>query len=259
MTNVNKLIGINLPSGPAYRDISEFDQFNPFSGIPVSDGLQISWFGSGKFGSPMKNYSNSAFKITVTGSPAVKDSYVQVSDGNYYSLGMPAGSDLAKAKEVTIITVAANLSSSADAWVLSNYGGNNSESSDSILYRKDMKCETYGSYNGGLASVLNDTSKAGAQGSTLICAAVMKEKSQSNIVYQSATDDLGKTNRDFAVGSRAINATRNYLIGARHGMSGNGASNVSIVLAYSRALTDGEILLLSRFIRNDMGVKFGIW
>lgn len=251
MNTVVPLIQGVLPAGPAYMNISEFDIFNPFYDIPYSTNLAAAGFFSSQMINPLNNHADLGKPFLKVGVPDINSRYASVSDGNYIDTQIKVdGAD------ATIIEIAKNPSTTVDAWSISNYTGNNAIGSDSILLRKDRQMEVYTSAGTGLISTVINMTGAGAPGDLAVCAGRFGPNDVTGSVYRPATGDLLHGTRAAA---RATNANRNYCIGVRPGLSGNGNSNVSVVLIYKERLSDANLLSVMKYLRTTFGARYGLW
>ncbi|MEN4198915.1 hypothetical protein [Serratia marcescens] len=245
------LINGELPSGPAYMDISEFDIFNPFADIPYFNNMIGAYFLSSQMLNPLNNYADLGNPLLKYGSPEINSKYASVSDGNYFDTKIKvAGAD------ATIIEVAKNPSTTVDAWSISNYTGNNAIGSDSILLRKDRKMEVYTSAGTGLSSTVIDMTGAGAPDDLAIVAGRFGPDDITGSVFLPETGGLLQGTRAAA---RATNANRNYCFGVRPGLTGNGNSHVSIGLIFRERLSDETLLSIMQYLRNPFGARYGLW
>lgn len=257
MTNVPKLRGIFLPAGPDYRDMADFDVFNPFYDIPVSVDLVGAWFLSTQINNPLNNHADLTKPLLKVGNPVVGAKGASCSDGNYFNTGIPVGTSMASSPAVTLITVSRNPSTTVDAWVFSNYTGNNGVSSDSILMRKDNQVESYTSSGSGLASAVVSRAGAGAATDRAVTVSAFGPGVLDSSVYNPTTDSLTTGSRTGI--TRNINTPTNYAIGVRPGMTGNGQSEVSVVLAYKSRLSAGDQLRVARYLRTQFGTRYNLW
>lgn len=251
MNTVVPLIQGVLPAGPAYMNISEFDIFNPFYDIPYSTNLAAAGFFSSQMINPLNNHADLGKPFLKVGVPDINSRYASVSDGNYIDTQIKVTGN-----DATIIEIARNPSTTVDAWSVSNYTGNNAIGSDSILLRKDRQMEVYTSNGANLASTVINMADAGAVADLAIVAGRFGPGDVTGSVYRPATGDLLHGTR--AV-TRVANANRNYSVGVRHGLTGNGNSNVSVVLIYDERLSDANLLAVMKHLRTTFGARYGLW
>lgn len=252
-TNAFMFRNISFPQseGVDYRSISEFDITNPFYDIPYFNNMVGAYFLSSQMTNPLNNHAALGTPLLKFGAPEINARFASVGDYNYFDTQIRvSGTDS------TIIEIARNPSSTVDAWSVSNYSGNNAIGSDSILLRKDRQMEVYTSNGAGLVSTVINMADAGATTDLAIVAGRFGPGDVTGSVYRPATGDLL---HGTATATRATNANRNYCIGVRPGLTGNGNSNVSAVLIFKERLSDANLLSVMRYLRTTFGARYSLW
>lgn len=252
-TNTFLLQNISFPPGEGvdYRSLDEFDITNPFYDIPYFTNMVGAYFISSQMTNPLNNHADLGTPLIKIGNPEINAKYASVSDGNYFDTQVRVSG-----ANSTIIEIARNPSSSVDAWSVSNYSGNNAVGSDSILLRKDRQMEVYTSNGSGLASTVINMADAGAAADLAIVAGRFGPSDVTGSVYRPATGDLLQGSIS---ATRATNANRNYCIGVRPGLNGNGNSNVSAALVYKERLSDVNLLAVMQYLRTTFGARYNLW
>lgn len=249
-------LNVTLP-GSGYPNISEFIVETPdniFADLPVTEKLIGAYFLSSQNSSPLTNFADNTQNLAAVGSPVLGSQYATLNRANHYDTGLVPG------VESSIVTVSLMADAVTGGMVVANFY---TDQSDSLNYGSSVQ----------VANNVFTARESGGSGPSISAAYNFGSDVPAGSM---AIGTMNVTNNAVAVGffkptdeTLAISSTviptrrksdRSLLIGATYSDTVFlGDSHPSIVLIYNQSLKSADILLISKYLKNVFGARYGLF
>lgn len=249
-------LNVTLPGG-GYPNISEFIipvVDNIFSDLPVTEQLIGAYFLSTQNISPLTNFADYSQSLKVTGSPVLGSRYATLNRANHYDTGLILDADS------SIVTVSLMADTTAGGMVAANFYTN---PADSLNYGSSVQVANSvftARESGGSGSSIPVTYNFASDVPAGSMAIGTMNVTNSNVAigfFRPASEVLGIASAPVTTRRKS---DRPLLLGTTYSDTVFlGDSHPSVVLVYNQSLSSANILLISKYLKNVFGARYGLF